>query len=307
MHKYSHQHNEKPIINSDKKILIAFFLNLLFCIIEFIGGIFTGSIAILSDSIHDFGDSLSIGTSFLFERISRKKPNEKYTYGYYRYSVLGSVIQSVVLLFGSILVLYNAVNRLINPISIMYDGMIILAIVGCFVNFIAAFATHGAESLNQKSINLHMLEDVITWVIVLIGAAVMRFTKWDFIDSLLSIGLAIFIIISSLKSLKIVLDIFLEKTPRDIEVMEITEHLESIEGVDEIHHFHVWSMDGFRSSATLHVVTNEDFREIKEKIKKELAEHGISHSTIECERIGEVCEDPYCEISAREHKHHHHH
>lgn len=294
-------------MKSDKKILTAFCLNLFFCIVEFIGGIFTGSIAILSDSIHDLGDSLSIGMSYIFERISRKKPNKKYTYGYYRYSVLGSVIQSVILLFGSALVVYNAINRLINPVPINYNGMIIFAIVGCAVNFIAAYATHGGESLNQKAINLHMLEDVLTWAIVLVGAIVMRFTNWQFLDPVLSIGLAVFIIASSLKSLKTVLDIFLEKTPANIDLTEITEHLESIGGVEEVHHFHVWSMDGYRNSATLHVVTDADFSVIKEKIKEELEEHGISHSTVECEKVGEHCHDTHCEPSVHNHEHGHHH
>ena len=298
-------------MKSDKKILTAFLLNLFFSIIEFIGGILTGSIAIISDSIHDLGDSLSIGTSYIFERISLKKPDEKYTYGYYRYSVLGSVIQSVILLFGSALVIYNAVNRLINPVPINYNGMIIFAIVGCVVNFIAAYATHGGESLNQKAINLHMLEDVLGWAIVLVGAVVMRFTNWYFLDSVLSIALAIFIIINAMKGLKTVLDIFLEKTPANISVSEITEHLEHIEGVKEIHHFHVWSMDGYKNAATLHVVTDADFSKIKLEIKEELEEHGISHATVECERVNEHCHDAHCEPSAHHHEHghhrHHHH
>lgn len=298
-------------MKSDKKILTAFLLNLFFSIIEFIGGILTGSIAIISDSIHDLGDSLSIGTSYIFERISLKKPDEKYTYGYYRYSVLGSVIQSVILLFGSALVIYNAVNRLINPVPINYNGMIIFAIVGCVVNFIAAYATHGGESLNQKAINLHMLEDVLGWAIVLVGAVVMRFTNWYFLDSVLSIALAIFIIINAMKGLKTVLDIFLEKTPANISVSEITEHLEHIEGVKEIHHFHVWSMDGYKNAATLHVVTDADFSKIKHEIKEELEEHGISHATVECERVNEHCHDAHCEPSAHHHEHghhrHHHH
>lgn len=294
-------------MKSEKKILTAFCLNLFFCVVEFVGGIFTGSIAILSDSIHDLGDSLSIGLSYIFERISRKKPNEKYTYGYYRYSVLGSVIQSVVLLCGSALVVYNAVTRLINPVPINYNGMIALAVVGCVVNFIAAYATHGGESLNQKAISLHMLEDVLTWAIVLIGAVVMRFTNWQFLDPVLSIGLAVFIIAGSLKSLKTVLDIFLEKTPANIDVAEIIKHLEAIDGVREIHHFHVWSMDGYKNAATLHAVTDADFCAVKQRIKEELEEHGISHSTIEHETADEHCHDAYCEPSAHHHDHGHHH
>lgn len=294
-------------MKSDRKILIAFCLNLFFSLIEFIGGTITGSIAIISDSIHDFGDSLSIGISYAFEKISMKKPNEKYTFGYYRYSVLGSVIQSVILLFGSCWVVYNAVLRLINPVPINYSGMIILGIIGFVVNFAAAYFTAGGESLNQRAINLHMLEDVLGWAIVLIGAVVMHFTNWSFLDSILSVCVAVFIIINSLKSLKSVLDIFLEKTPHEISISEIKEHLLSIDGVCDVHHIHIWSMDGYKNAATLHVVTDSDFGAVKRNVKEELKEHGISHSTVECERVGEVCTDMHCQPQKHEHHHHHHH
>ncbi|MDD4688621.1 MAG: cation diffusion facilitator family transporter [Eubacteriales bacterium] len=298
-------------MKTDKKILLAFLLNLTFSIIEFIGGAITGSIAIISDSIHDFGDCLSIGTSFIFEKISMKKPDDKYTFGYYRYSVLGSVIQSTILLCGSVFVAYNAVLRLINPKPINYDGMIIIGIIGFVVNFAAAYFTSGGESLNQKSINLHMLEDVIGWAIVLIGAVVMKFTDWSFLDSILSIGLAIFIIINALKNLKSVLNIFLEKTPNGIDLNEIKAHLLSVEGVTDVHHLHLWSMDGYKNAATLHVVTDSDIATIKKHIKEELTEHGISHSTIEFENIGEICDDTHCDTNSHafecSHHHHHHH
>lgn len=294
-------------MKSDKKILTAFLLNLFFSVVELVGGALTGSIAIISDAIHDFGDSLSIGMSYALERFSHKKPDEKYTYGYYRYSVLGSVIQSVILLCGSGIVVYNAVSRLIHPVPIDYSGMMILAVIGCVVNFAAAYFTSGGDSLNQKSINLHMLEDVMGWAIVLIGAIVMRFTNWSFLDAILSIGLAVFIMVNALKNLKAVLYIFLEKTPGNVNIPEIMEHLNAVDGVVEVHHLHVWSMDGYRNAATLHVVTDCDFSVVKRAIKEELEEHGISHSTVECERIGEECADTHCESVAHEHHHEHSH
>lgn len=297
-------------MKSDKKILLAFLLNLFFSIVEFIGGAITGSIAIISDAIHDFGDSLSIGTSFVFEKISKKKPDGNHTFGYYRYSVLGSVFQSAVLLGGSIIVIYNAVIRLINPVDINYNGMIVIAIAGFIINFAAAYFTSGGESLNQKAINLHMLEDVLGWAIVLIGAIVMKFTNFAFLDALLSIALAVFIGYNALMGLKAVLDIFLEKTPVGISIEEIKSHLLSIDGVCDVHHFHVWSMDGYKNGATLHVVTNGDYSAVKENVKEELKEHGISHSTIELEREGENCADKDCHIHLHDHSHghsHHHH
>ena len=169
----------------EKNILIAFLLNFFFSIFELIGGILTNSISIISDSIHDFADSISIGISYILEKISKKKPNKKYTYGYLRYSVLGAVITTTILLFGSILVIYNAIKRIINPVEVNYSGMIIFALVGVIINFIAAKVTKHGHSLNQKSVNLHMLEDVFGWIIVLIGAIIMKFTDISIISLVL--------------------------------------------------------------------------------------------------------------------------
>lgn len=297
-------------MKTEKNILIAFILNLSFSVFEFIGGIFTGSVAILSDSVHDIGDASSIGVSYFLEKKSKQKPNNIYTYGYSRYSVIGSVITTLILLLGSTIVIYNAVNRIINPVKINYNGMIIFAIVGVLVNFFAAFFTRDGGSLNQKAVNLHMLEDVLGWLVVLIGAIVMRFTDISIIDPILSVGVAIFVFINALKNLKEALDIFLEKAPKDVDIYEIKGHLKNIEGVSDIHHIHVWSIDGQNNFATMHIVSNEDSKRIKTEIREELAEHGISHVTLELEREGEHCHDKDCNINTNIyscHHHHHHH
>ncbi len=127
--------------NSSKNIKIAFFLNLCFSIFELIGGIFTNSISIISDSVHDFGDCISIGISYFFEKKSKRKPDNKYTYGYLRYSLMGALITSFVLLLGSTLVLYNAIPRLFNPEDVNYNGMLIFALFGVAINGYAAYKT----------------------------------------------------------------------------------------------------------------------------------------------------------------------
>ena len=290
------------------RILIAFLLNLFFSIFEFIGGILTGSVSIASDAIHDLGDAISIGISFFLERKSKKRPDKSHTYGYGRYSVVGSVITTAILIIGSVLVIYNAVIKIINPTTINYDGMIIFAIVGTAVNFLGALFTHGKGSLNQKAVNLHMLEDVFGWIIVLIGAIVMKFTNFALLDPILSILLAVFIFINAVKTLKEAFDIFLEKTPKDIDLNEIKEHLLKIDGVKGVHHIHVWSMDGENNFATMHIVASGDTALIKKQIKEELTEHSIPHSTIEFEKEDEVCEEKECDIKApTSHGHHHHH
>lgn len=292
---------------TEKNILIAFLLNLTFSAVEFMGGIITGSVAILSDSVHDLGDALSIGLSFFLEKKSKKEPDEKFTYGYMRYSVLGSVITTVILLFGSLAVIYNAVLRIISPAEINYDGMIIFAVIGAAVNFIAAYFTKEGDSLNQKAVNLHMLEDVLGWVVVLIGAIIMRFTDIGIIDPLMSIGTSLFILINATKNLKEVLDIFLEKTPDGVNLNELKEHLTEIDGVLDVHHIHIRSIDGYNNYITLHVVAKGDSHNIKHKIREELSEHGINHATIELESEHEHCHEKECHVKHTETGHHHHH
>ncbi|MBE6655489.1 MAG: cation transporter [Ruminococcaceae bacterium] len=295
-------------MKTEKNILFAFVLNFAFSLFEFFGGVFTGSVAIISDAIHDLGDAASIGAAFFLEKKSKKQPDEKYTYGYARYSVIGGVITTLILLLGSLLVTYNAVLRIIDPIKIDYEGMIVIAIVGACVNLGAALLTRHGDSLNQKAVNLHMLEDVLGWFIVLVGAIVMRFTDFSIIDPLMSIGVAVFIFVNAAKNLKEVLDLFLEKTPNGIHIEELKEHLCEIDGVLDVHHIHVWSMDGYRNYATMHVVIKGDAHEIKQKIRDELTEHSITHVTIEIETEGEHCHEEHCHAEATSsHGHHHHH
>ncbi len=291
---------------TEKNILIAFILNIAFSIFEFIGGLFTNSISILSDSVHDFGDAISIGISFFMERKSKKHADKKHTYGYIRYSVLGGVITTTILLVGSILVIRGAIERIINPVDVDYSGMIILAIIGVVLNSIAAFVTREGDSINQKAVNLHMLEDVLGWIVVLVGAIVMNFTDIKIIDPIMSLGVAGFILISSLRNLKKVLDIFLEKTPEDVDIDELKKHLIEIDGVDDIHHIHVWSIDGYNNYATMHIVSKaNDIAKVKKEIREELEEHNICHAILETE--DEACGDEECHVELKHEEHHHHH
>lgn len=293
-------------MKTEKNILIAFILNLAFSVFEFVGGILTGSVAIVSDSIHDIGDALGIGLSYFLEKKSKKRPDDEYTYGYARYSVLGGAITTLILLAGSVVIIFNAVNRIINPMRIHYNGMIMLAVIGVCVNFGAAFFTRQGASLNQRAVNLHMLEDVLGWIVVLIGAVVMRFTDMLLIDPVMSIGVAIFIMVNASRNLREILDIFLEKVPHGIEVNKIKEHLTQMEGVVDVHHIHIWSMDGEKNFSTMHIVTKGDFGKIKDKIHEELKAFGISHSTLELESENEQCSIKSCTLEFESHPGHHH-
>ena len=294
-------------MKTEKNILLAFILNFSFAIFEFFGGIFTGSVAILSDAVHDLGDAASIGIALFLEKKSKRQPDEKYTYGYGRYSIIGSVITTLILLFGSTLVVYNAVLRILNPMEIHYDGMIVFAIIGVFINLLAALITREGNNLNQKAVNLHMLEDVLGWIVVLLGAIVMLFTDFALLDPLLSISVALFIFINAFKNLREAVNLFLEKTPNELCIAHLTAHCCEIDGVVDIHHLHVWSIDGHHHYATMHIVANGDEHIIKEKVRRELKEHNIIHTTLEFEKEGEPCHEKTCHVHfscSSGHQHH---
>ena len=296
-------------MKTEKNILVAFILNFSFSIFELIGGIFTGSIAILSDSLHDLGDAFSIGISFFLERKSQKKPDKKYTFGYMGYSVIGGAITTLILLLGSVIVIFSSARRLFFPVDINYNGMILFAVVGFLVNIAAAFLTSGEDSINQKAVNLHMLEDSLGWLAVLVGAVVMRFTNLAIIDPIISICLAVFILVSALKNIRSIINILLFKVPQKISVDEIKQHICELEGVADVHRIHIWSIDSINNYATMHVVATGDWQSLKAHIREELEAHGISHATLEFEVSNELCTEKewHANHSYTHHHHHHHH
>ena len=287
-----------------RNIKMAFLLNLLFSIIELFGGLITNSISIITDSIHDFGDALSIGIAMFLEKKSKNKPNKKYTFGYLRFSILGAFITSTILIVGSVFVFVNAIPRLFNPEVVNYNGMIILGVVGIIINLIATVITSKTKNKNEKLVSLHMLEDVLGWVAVLIGAFLIKLFDLYIVDPILSILIALFILVNVIKQYKGIFEIFLEKNV-NIEYDEISNHLLKINGVKGIHHIHLWTLDGINNYVTLHVLIDnslnlKDLEDIKCKIKNELKEHNVLHSTIEFE-INE-CNSLNCNINELESK-----
>ena len=296
-------------MKTERKILIAFILNLAFSVFELFGGMLTNSVAIISDAVHDFGDATAIGISLILEKKSKKKADEEHSYGYIGYSMFGGLITSIILLFGSVLVIVNAIERIFDPGEIDYGGMILFAVVGLAVNTLAVFFTRRGESLNQRAVNLHMLEDVLGWAVVLLGAVIMRFADISIIDPLLSIGVTLYISIHAVKNLNQICDVLLMKSPRGIEPERIRCHLMELEGITDVHHLHIWTIDQVNNYATVHVVTDGDQLAAKKAVKKELAELGIAHCTVELESLGEICEDKECRTCAAgvvRHSHHSH-
>lgn len=288
---------------SHKNMKIAFLLNLLFSIIELLGGFFTNSISIISDSVHDLGDAISIGIAAILEKKSHKEPDKKYTFGYLRYSLLGALLTSVILLVGSIVVIYNAIPRLINPTIVNYNGMLILAIIGIIINGFATLKTSHSHNLNEKSVSLHMLEDVLGWAVVLVGSFIIKLTGWYIIDPILSLLMTIFILLHIYKNIIEIFNIFLEKIPENIDLDNLKEELGKIENVEDIHHIHIWTMDNLHNYVTLHArinsnVQNKDMEEVKNRIRAELKKYDLEHSTIEIEY--EKCENEECRLEEKD-------
>lgn len=296
-------------MKSEKGILTAFILNLFFSVFEVVGGIVTGSVAIISDAVHDLGDAAAIGISFFLERKSRRQPDETHTYGYLRYSLLGSLIVTSILLSGSVAVTINAVIRIFNPTQIDYGKMLAFALAGVVINLVGAVLTHSGLSLNSRAVSLHLLEDVLGWVIVLVGAVVMKFTDFSVLDPIMSICVAVYIFFNAFKNLREILDIFLEKTPKGISVTELKTELEELDGVLGVHHIHIRSIDGNALYATMHIVVQGDGGKVKQRVRHFLKHRGIAHATLETEKQSDNCNERVCTTqgSTQGCRHGHHH
>ena len=288
------------------KMVSAFLLNLVFSVLELAGSFVTGSVAIASDALHDLGDAVTIGIACFLEKKSNRAPDEVYTYGYRRYSVLAGFFGTLMLLIGSLVVIYHAVGRIITPRPVFYDHMLWFSLAGILFNGIAAYITHGGESVNQKAINLHMAEDVLGWIAVFLGAVLIKFTHLWVIDPLLSVGVAVFVMVNAARNLKKSLDILLEKAPEGISVAQIRNLLLQIPGVADVHHIHLWSIDGQQHFATMHLVTGEDIIPIKKRVTELLYQNGISHVTLETEALDEECQKKACVLVSPKSCHHHH-
>ena len=291
MHKHTnHEHK------SSQWIWVAFLLNFIFAIIEFVWWSLTNSIAIISDSIHDFWDSLAIWLAYIFEKISKKKANEKYNYWYARYSILWALITVLILIIGSFLIIRNAIERFYEPKEINSVWMLVLAVIWLVINWYAAWKTAKWKWMNEKAITLHLLEDVLWWAAVLIWAILIYFFQRNFIDSILSILICIFILFNACMLMKWIIDIFMEKTPEWISYEKLIKQIKKIEWIQDAHHMHVWTLNWEKNYLTIHAMIDKklktkDIINLKKEMKKILKKEWIDHSVIEFEREDENCHE----------------
>lgn len=288
-HNHSHHHH------GNKNILVAFFLNAGFAVIELIGGYLTNSVAIYSDALHDFGDSLALLFSYFAEKLSHKDADKKFTFGYRRFSILSALINGVILLLGSIFVIYEASQRIMSPEKVSPEGMLGLAILGILVNSFAAYRLSKDDGMNTKMVMFHLLEDLLGWVAVLLVSIVLLFKPWYVLDSILSILIALVILRGVYKSLIKVGLIFLQKFPDELEFEQLKNEVMELELVNDIHAVKGWSIDDTTYYLRFHVLVPEETRigtvdSLKVRIKEILKKYNVTYSTIEFESVN-GCDD----------------
>lgn len=280
--KHSHGNNDLET----KNISFAFFLNLAFTIIEIIGGIFTNSVAILSDAAHDLGDSISLGLSWYLQKVAKKDSDQNFTYGYRRYSVFGALVNLIILIIGSIIILYMTIPRFFEPQEVKSEGMLFLAILGILVNGFAMYKLNKGSSINEKVVSLHFLDDVLGWVAVLLGSIAMMIWDVPIIDPILSILIIIYMMYNIIKNFRLTLDVLLQRTPRNVNFEAVTHFLTSQKGIINCEDVHIWSLDGEFNIMTCNINfdENQSRNEMKSTLKsihQELKKYNIHHATIE--------------------------
>lgn len=291
-HHHTHDHAHHT---SAKNIKAAFFLNLVFTILELVGGFYVNSVSILSDALHDMGDSLSLGLSWYLHNKSKQKADAKFTFGYSRFSLLGALINSVILILGSGFVLYEAVSRLMHPEQADARGMLYFALLGIAVNGYAAFRLMGGTSMNERVVSWHLIEDVLGWVAVLIVSIVMMFTDAPWLDPVLSLCITLFILYNVIGRLKETMIILLQGAPADIDAEAIRNEILQLPNVVGMHHVNIWSLEGEHHVYTAHIQTRgvdtfEELIAIKRGVKNILKQHPFTYYTIEVDVEGEECE-----------------
>lgn len=292
-HEHGHHHHDHALHGADN-IRMAFFLNLAFTVIEIAGGLWTNSIAVLSDAVHDLGDSLSLGLAWYFHRMSARGRTPQHTYGYRRYALLGGLITGIVLVAGVAFILWNAVHRLLSPEPVNAPGMLLLAVVGILFNGAALIRVRRGSSLTEQIVSWHLLEDVLGWAAVLVGAAVMAVWDAPLIDPVLSIGISLFILWNVVRNLRRVFDVFLQRVPKTFDTEEFERAMLAVGKVIGIHHTHIWSIDGENHVLTTHLVMagdagRDDILRAKLRLQELIGKERFEHITVEVELEGEEC------------------
>ncbi len=282
------EHNHREV--SSKNLGLTILLNLCITLAQAIGGVISGSMALLSDAAHNFSDVLSLIISYIANRLAKREATGKQTFGFRRSEILAAFINSATLIIISVIILFEAVQRLFDPVPVSATLVIYLAIAGILLNGVSVLFIRkdSKKNLNMKSVYLHLFGDMLTSVAVLSGGIAMKYLHWYWTDSVFSMAIAIYLLYMSWGVVRSSIRIIMQFTPEEVDVHNIVNEIENIQGVKNIHHIHVWQINEHDLMFEAHIDISEDmkvsgFEKILDQIKAVLIHHNIDHSTIQPE------------------------
>ncbi len=286
----NHHHNHSHHHISGKNIGITILLNIIITIAQMIGGAISGSVALLSDALHNFSDVISLLLSYFSNRLAKRKSTLKQTYGYKRAEILSAFINSATLIFIAIYLIIEAIDRFYNPQEVLSNLVIYFALGSIVINFISVLllSKDAKENMNMKSAYLHLLTDVMTSIAVMIGGILMKYFEIYWIDSILSILIAVYLIYSSYKILWASIKILMQFTPEDVDVEKISTEIKSLSQIKNVHHVHLWQLNDKQLFFEAHIDLEQnlritEFQEHLNEIEKILKTHQITHYNIQPE------------------------
>jgi cobalt-zinc-cadmium efflux system protein len=289
-----HHHHHSTPENAARNIGFAFWLNLLFAAFELAGGIYTQSLAVMSDALHDFGDAISLGVGYVLQRKSATGPSETFSYGLRRLSLLSAFLTGLVISVGAVYIVIEAAISFREPHTPHGFGMMLLSLLGMAVNGMAAWRLGHGHTQNEKMMTWHLIEDILGWAAVFVGSLGILFLGWNWLDPVLALCISLFVLYNVARRLGDTVNLFLQGNPNPPALRQFREDVEKIQDVHETHDVHFWSLDGVRHVLSLHVVLVDTGRAaaVKEEIRH-MSKHllGDCHLTIEIESQLEHCED----------------
>ena len=301
MDHHDHHHNEINTTDLHRAFYIGIALNLLFTVIEFTLGYLNHSLALIADATHNLSDVASLIISLVALKLMDKIATTTYTYGYKKASILASFINSVLLIIVVFSIFAEAIERIFSQPQIGGVIIIITAAIGVIINTISAYLFYKGQKsdLNVKSAFIHLMVDALVSVGVLVSGIILHYTHWHFIDTIISIIIAIVIFMGSWNIFKESFRLILNGTPKGIDPNEIKSLLLMVSGVKEIHHLHIWALSTRTNALSVHVVledhyTLQDWNQLKEVLKHQLLHHGIQHITLEPELSSLKCTKEHC-------------
>ena len=299
-------------MKTKRAVWLAFFLNLSYAIVEFIAGGVFGSSAVLADSVHDLGDAIAIGISAFLESISNRKEDSHYTLGYKRFSLLGALITAVILMTGSVFVIFENLTKLFHPQPVNDEGILWLGIIAVTINVLASLVVRKGKTKNESILSLHFLEDTLGWIAVILMAVILPFTDWYILDPLLSLVISFFILSKAIPRFWSTLKIFLDAVPEGVDIKQVKSDLEKLDRVTSVNQLNLWTMDGLEKNAIIHVCLKriEDMEASKTAIRHYLKDIGFHNITIEVDsdQASHACHkrDIHAIESQSGHDHHQH-